>query len=194
MVIVSAARFETAPLLAHCADCHVPVTYIECGVGIFPATVCGEESRALCAEQEVLFVGTGGTFADFSAIEIVRGTSINWLPTARRLGLSYAVDTTPQLLPIPSSHHHDLPTRDIICAPDISKVHALPDSLQPVNCVENIEAYAFLRAIIPVAKTIDVILAITNTVGEKAHGQWQHNHQHAALLTAEYVGARLQNL
>lgn len=191
MIIVSAAGFETSPLLARCADQSIPVTYVECGIGVFLATICGENSRSLCAGQEVLFIGTCGTFVDFTAIEIVKGRSINWLPTARRLDLSYAVDETPQLLLTSSLYCDDLPARDIICAPDISKVCTLPVSLQPTNCVENIEAYAFLRAIIPVAKTIDVILAITNAIGEEAHRQWQRNQQRAASLTAEYVSARL---
>ena len=57
-------------------------------------------------------------------------------------------------------------------------------------CVENVEAYAFLSALGATAKTVDVLLAVTNAVGKEAHQQWQQHHAQAAQLTAAYVMQR----
>ena len=38
---------------------------------------------------------------------------------------------------------------------------------------ENIESYACLPLLAKTAKTIDVLLAITNALGQQAHQHWQ---------------------
>ena len=191
MIIASAAKFETEPLQTEMAKCAADIGWIFCSVGVIAAAAAGQRTQALCHNQEVLFIGTCGTFGTFKKVELCRAKTIHWSPTCARAGLSYAVDETPPLLLNSSSCYHDLPAVEVFCAPNLSLTNTLPSTAQEgMLCVENVEAYAFLSALCATAKTVDVLLAVTNAVGKDAHQQWLQHHTQAAKLTAAYVMQR----
>ena len=84
-----------------------------------------------------------------------------------------------------------MPAAEVFCAPNISLTNALPTTAQAdMLCVENVEAYAFLSLLGETARSVDVLLAVTNAVGKDAHQQWRQCHAQAAALTAEGVVQR----
>ena len=190
MIIAAAAEFETEPLrlkIARQAD----VDWVCCGVGVLAAAAAGQRWQSLCRGREVLFIGTCGTFGTFKKIALCRAHTLHWSPTCARIGSSYAVDETPPRSLNSSAHYSDLPAAAVFCAPNISLTNTLPAATQAgMLAVENIEAYAFLSMLCDSAQSIDVLLAITNAVGEDAQRQWQQHHAQAAQLTATYVRRR----
>ena len=70
MIIASAAKFETKPLQAEMAKCAADIGWIFCGVGVLAAAAAGQRAKALCHNQEVLFIGTCGTFGTFKKVEL----------------------------------------------------------------------------------------------------------------------------
>ena len=191
MIIASAAKFETKPLQAEVAKCAADIDWVFCGVGVLAAAAAGQRMQALSRDQEVLFIGTCGTFGTFKKVELCRTKTIHWSPTCARAGLSYAVDKTPPLSLNSSACYDALPAAEVFCAPNVSLTNTLPSAAQEdMLRVENIEAYAFLSELCATAKTVDVLLAVTNAVGKDAHQQWLQYHTQAAKLTAEYVVQR----
>ena len=189
MLIISAAEFEAEPLRAALAQ-HTDINWLTCGVGVLAAsaTAAAEHAQAACRGQEVLFIGSCGTFGEFTDVALCQAQTIHWSPTCARDGLSYAVDNTPPLQLNSSTHYHDLPSAEVFCAPNISLTTTLPlNAKKGMLHVENIESYACLPLLAKTAKTIDVLLAITNALGKQAHQHWQENYTKAAVLTAEYV-------
>lgn len=190
MVIVSAAEFETKPLRTALTQ-QANVDWLACGVGALAAATAGQRLHIPCRGREVLFIGTCGTFNKFKQVELCRIKTLHWSPTCERVGLSYAVDETPPLPLNSSGCYDDLPAAEVFCAPNISLTNALPAAAQAgMLCVENVEAYACLSLLTKTARSIDVLLAITNAVGKDAHPQWQRYHIQAAELTATYVMQR----
>ena len=187
MIIISAAQFETAPLHAKLKG-EVDIDWALCGVGALAAAAAGQRLQAACRGREVLFIGTCGTFGNFNRVELCRAHTLHWSPTCGRAGLAYAVDETPPLALASSACYEDLPAAQVFCAPNVSVINTLPEAAQAdMLCVENIEAYACLFSLAKTAKTVDVLLAITNAIGKDAHQQWRKHHAQAATLTAEYV-------
>ena len=185
-VFVSAAPFEVQPLQTALSS--QAASWITCGIGVIAAAAAGVRARSLCRGQEVLFIGTCGTFAAFTGITLCRARTLHWSPTCARAGLSYAVAETPSLPLNASPCYMKLPAAEVFCAPNVSLVATLPASSPATTlCVENIEAYAFLTTLGGVAHTVDVLLAITNKVGKTAQQQWQQHHAQAAALTATYI-------
>ena len=179
MIIVSAARYEAEPLLASFPDWQ----YIECGVGIFAASVAALRNYQRLIGQDILYVGSCGSFKPFTGIEVVRGDSIVWLPTCERMSASYAVADTPILSVQCRSEFSSISSCQVICSPNVSKQLTHQDDHQ----VENIEAYAFFYPIHNHIRSAQILLAITNQVGEQAHQQWQANYRQAAKQVQQVV-------
>ena len=179
MIVVSAAKYEAEPLLAVCPDWQ----YIECGVGIFAAATTAAQNHQLFVGQDILYVGSCGSFKPFKTIEVVRGDSIAWLPTCERLSASYTVADTPTLSLQCQPEFASMPSCQVICAPNVSKQF----TPQGDNQVENIEAYAFFHPIHRHIRSAQIILAITNQVGRHAHQQWQENYLPAAKLIRQTI-------
>ena len=173
LVVVSAVRYEAEPILSAIPDCD----YIECGVGIFASTVSAQKHRSLCAGKDILYVGSCGSFTEFKNIEIIKGKSSRWSPTCERNGLSYPVITMPDLQLTSIQELTSIPSKQIVCASNVSLVCS-GSELQ----VENIEVYSFFLQIINIVRSANVILAITNQVGENAHKQWEENYQRGAMM------------
>lgn len=191
--IVAAARFEVEPLknaVEHLG--YVPEVHLV-GIGAINAAKNARLVAEACRGKNVVFVGTCGTFGEFSKPQLITGTEIHWLPTSDRMGFSYTVkDTAPAITiknPLPSIA--GLPSKKIMCGPSISKVTTLPDGYTPHEWVENLELYSCAQEISAKAASFSVIFCITNAIGPDAHVQWKEHFANAATETAEYFKSRL---
>jgi hypothetical protein len=193
-VLIAAAKFELDPLCSTLQERgHTPETRLT-GVGALNAAKKALKFGELCRGREVIFVGTCGIFGTFSQkVSLVRAKEVIWLPTCERVKMSYTVkDTAPPIrLPDAPPWAASLPERKVICTPGISLIGTLPDYVGPEPAVENLELYSCIGEIAANAKSLAVVLAITNAVGEDSHAQWRQHFAEAAGMTAEFIGARL---
>lgn len=186
LVVVSATPYEVEPFLKRLTVAKIAYTYIECGIGALDASANGALNQERCRNHRVIFIGTCGIYAPFREVEIVQISAVHWLPLCQSLGQSYTVSDTPPLI-VPSNSRWSLRKIDLICTPNISLVGTMLGN----NYGENLEAYAFLRSIIDSASSIDVVMAVTNSVGEQAHRQWQDNHRYARDMCSDIVAHAL---
>lgn len=182
LFVVSATPYEVEPFLKRLTSVGVAHTYIECGIGALTASANGALNRERCRNHRVIFVGTCGIYAPFHEVEVVQVATIHWLPLCQSLGQSYTVSDTPPLT-IPSLNRWSLRKIDLICTPNVSLIGMMRGN----NYGENLEAYAFLRSLIDDASSIDVLMAITNSVGEQAHQQWLANNRRARDLCSDVI-------
>ncbi len=193
IVVIAAAKFELDPLVSALQEKGINPTTKLVGIGALNAAKRAKLVAEACRGRHVVFVGTCGTFGNFSKMHLVRASEVIWLPTCERMQLSYTVkDTAPPIsLPPPPAYCSTLPERRVICSPGISLVSKLPDSFSPELCVENLELYSCVSEIISQASSLAVILAVTNAVGPDSHSQWRQHFAGAAGATAEYLCGRL---
>lgn len=189
LVVVSATPYEVEPFLEQLTIADIAHTYIECGIGALNASANGALNRERCRDHQVIFIGTCGIYAPFRKVEVVQINTVHWLPLCQSLGQSYTVSNTPPLV-VPSNSRWPLRRIDLICTPNISLVGTMLGN----NYGENLEAYAFLRSIIDSASSIDVVMAVTNSVGEQAHQQWQDNHQSARDMCSNFLRRALPSV
>ena len=183
MYIVSAAEYETAPLLAHLHG--QDKTYFACGIGVFSAHAFALKHQELFVDQDILYVGSAGISKGFRGIELRRASSIHWLPTCQRQKMSYTIAKTPPMRINPLPVFHPILKCETICSPNVSLVPA------EGTYMENIEAYAFFLPLLDKVRSINVILAITNEIGHHAHQQWRENYLQAAEILGERVAELL---
>ena len=192
-LLIAAAKFELDPLVhALQAAGHSPIAKL-CGIGAINAAKAARSLAEACRGQDVIFVGTCGTFAAFQKVHLIRATDVSWLPTGERLGFAYTVkDSAPPVsLPEPPAPFMNLPPRRVLCSPTISLVAKLPEGCSPDQVVENLELYSCIGDVAASARSVAVVLAVTNAIGPDAHGQWRQNFAVAAGMTAEYIKSRV---
>ncbi len=188
-VIIAAAKFEVDPLVSGLQQRgHTPDTVLA-GVGAIAAAKKSRSIADQCRGRNVIFVGTCGSFANFSKVYLVRATDVSWSPTCERLKVSYTVkDSAPPItLPDVPSYFQGLPAKRVLCSPGISLVSALPEGFVSESTVENLELYSCISEIIQQCQSLSVVLAVTNFVGPESHLQWKQNYGLAAGMTAEYI-------
>lgn len=191
--IVAAARFEVEPLKNVVEQLgFVPEVHLV-GIGAINAAKNARAVGEACRGKNVVFVGTCGTFGEFTKPQLITGTEIHWMPTSDRMGFSYTVKDTAPAITIKNtlSALSSLPARKIMCSPSISKVATLPDGYNPQDWVENLELYSCAQEISSKAATFSVVFSVTNGIGPDAHVQWKENFANAATETAEYVKSRV---
>ena len=193
--IFVAASFEAEPLAKLLQTHSLDFTVTPVGIGAIAAATGIEVNAQNARGRHAVFVGTCGSFAPFTAPELITPSRVLWLPTCERAGLSYSIpDTTPEIScensgPLTSTLREAV----VVCAPNISLSALLPASLDGVKTVENVELYCCYRQLKDNALTLSVVLATTNEIGKNAHQQWKANHKHAAQLTADYLGKQIRN-
>lgn len=188
-VVIAAAKFEVDPLVNGLQQRgHTPDTLLV-GVGAIAAAKKSRQIAEQCRGRDVIFVGTCGSFANFSRVYLIRASEVSWSPTCERLKFSYTVkDSAPSVaLPEASPFCQGLPVRRVICSPGISLVSALPEGFATETTVENLELYSCISEIVQQCQSLSVVLAVTNFVGPESHLQWKQNYALAAGMTAEYL-------
>ncbi len=199
-LIVSAAPFEIAPLVARLEKKRLDFKVAECGIGALTAASRARELGDAAAGRHVIFVGTSGTFAPFTEPCLCTASRVIWLPACERLGLGYGiprgslheVHLSPE---VTSSLTSGLPAMTVICSPSISLEAGFTDDLlrvlDPELCVENLELFSCIKPLLDSADGVEVILGITNQIGPEAHEQWLKFHAKVAEMTADYIVEKL---
>lgn len=193
-LIISAARFEVEPLLKMLDANRVPFTYAATGIGALAAAANAAKLGQLAADKNVIFIGTAGTFGAFDQPFLCAPKRVAWLPACERLGLAYGVPRGQ--IPLLSVEKKslisaELQSLDVICGPSISLQGGFAEHLAsvfvPEQTAENLELFSCLEQIQKAAMTVDVMLGITNCIGENAHAQWKQWHAVAAEMSARHV-------
>ncbi len=190
-VILSAASFEVAPLKSGLFD------FKTCGIGSLNASMArGSLEKSLCG-RDVIFVGTCGSFYSFTEVHLVRGGEVFWYPPCERAGLSWSIENLhPPLALRASPLLADLPMRTVVTSPTISKEKDLPplgdNSLSAKIAVENLELYPVVSYLLPVVRSLQVVLAVTNEICSEGRQQWRAHHKKAAEITALYLNSKLR--
>lgn len=185
-VIIAAAELELTPIRKRLAGCE----YLIAGVGCLEAAKQAHRLASVCADKNVIVVGSCGSFAPFKSCQLIYAQKIYFLPIGERLKLSYAisdVNPTIELVKTPSWVKR-LQEKAVICSPSISLSSDLANQFgSKKDYVENLELYSFVGEIHTVCRSLAVVLAITNELCEQAHSQWQQNHQEAATMVADFL-------
>ena len=197
-LIVSAAAFEITPLTERLHRRGLDFTTAECGIGALAAAGRAAELAVAAKDRHVIFIGTAGTFGLFTGPRLCTASRIVWLPTCERLGLGYGIPrgTLHEVgLSPPQNAAVGLTAMTVICSPSISLQAGFTDDLlavlDPVACVENLELFSCIKPLLASARSVDVVLGITNAVGSGAHDQWKKWHREAAEITAAHVEEKL---
>ncbi len=199
-LLVSAAPFEAEPTLAACKKAGLDVSYASCGIGPLHAAKAEHNLKELAAGREVIFIGTCGSFLPGQGLQLVHATKTIWFTPCLQAGIAWAIDGLYPVidLPPPPKSAPPLPKKIIATSSTISRERAYlrnTETLLPFpekDLVENCELYACAEGL-KAARSLLVVMAITNEIGPNARSQWKNNFGPAAELTAEYVVKYLQN-
>ena len=186
LIIIAAVDFEFSPLKKLFPD----AIFFEFGIGALAAAARISAAKSKFENKDILYIGTAGTFSKFENVEVVRASTVAWLPTCQRQNLSYSVEKNPLLTLNSHSQFASISPRNVVCAPNVSLVDNLPAELTPKNTIENIELYSVASHLLPIAKSFTAVLGITNAVGKNSHEQWKANFKTAA----NEIALTLQNI
>lgn len=191
MVIISAADFEVAPIKK--LEVFHKQKFVSCGIGSLAAAKNAYKLISQIRGEDVVIVGTCGFFGDFVGVELVTGEDVYWLPSGQRLGYAWSIEKEiPHIKLSCTSYFEQLPKRTILSSPTISKYKGMTGTLKGIFCdegsmVENLELYPLVSQINPYAKSISIILGVTNEICLLARDQWKRHYKEAAIKTADYL-------
>lgn len=191
MLFISAAEFEVKPLRASLGANH---TYLSCGIGSLNAAKHEAFLIEQCRGQDVVFLGTCGTLGDFKEVELVTVDRVLWLPPCERLDVSWSIEQLhPPIDLTVGPLCQQLPVKTLLTSPTIAKSSEIKEDIRNAyelkpnsELIENLELYCCL-GIKDVAKTLNIILAITNQVCPEGRQQWRRHFVKAAELTSSFI-------
>lgn len=188
LTIIAAAKFEVEPLKNALEQLGFAPEVQIVGIGALNAAKNARGVAEACRGRTAVFVGTCGSFSEFSRPVLITGQEVYWLPTSDRLGISYSIKDSAPPIKLRKSLEltNGLPSKKIICGPSISKIGTLPDNFLSDSCVENLELYSCAAEIEAKATSFSVILCVTNLVGPDSHQQWKEHFASAATETANF--------
>jgi hypothetical protein len=181
LVIASAAMFEAKATISLFEKKDIPFTYIEVGVGAIQASAISKSFSSLVEGRHVLFLGSCGTSATFSAPYLVQAKSVHWNPGDVRRGHGYLVPNAEPSIHLRSINSHRIDSIDIACA---SSIALLTDNRPDIY--ENLELYSVARNWVPMAATMTAVLGVTNHIGPNAHSEWVKNFKDVSFQTSNY--------
>ena len=198
-IVISVAKYEAQPTLDLLASNGFDPDYFEHGVSV-NAALKAYDLGEFVTDRDVFYVTSAGSFnPDNEGRDLPYLVTVNnsiFMPTAYRMGLGNAL---PNLFPnielTIENDLNDLPVRSVLTSPTISYSDAINISSLPEasRLIENMEVY-YLKAALSRARSVRIIVAITNNIGPNAGKEYQQNHVKAAQMTADYVLKTLQNM
>lgn len=200
LLVISATAEEAAPTLAVLAKHGLTFAAHVCGIGPLAAAKASLSLKTAAQGKRVLYLGSAGCFQAFAEPYLVSVGRVWWLPTGERMGYAKHMPALYPPLDLAPSEWLDLPLCQLLTATSVSLNAAFAGNLADSDpglfagktpFIENMEAYAILSELLPVASRLEVVMGITNAVGPEGSEQWLKNWKKVAHLTAEYVEARL---
>ena len=175
--IVSAARFEVEPLLAHLQKEKKLYEYLEIGIGVFQSMKTTLNHLDFFQNSDVYYFGTCGTVTSFHQPQVFAVKSVAWQSIGERLGKSHRIQNTDPVIPLAADGV------DCICASNLSlSIESLAQDV-----VENVELYGVATALQNTSSKLRAFLCSTNQIGLQGHEQWVKHHQDATLSTRDFV-------
>ena len=190
ITILSAVEFEVTPLK------QMPFKFETFGIGPIHAALHAQHIAEKIQDEDVLYIGTCGIFGRFQEIQLVTTNRVLWLPTSERTGHSASIEGVYPGISFPSVIQ-DLPKSTVISCSNISLTDeikpALSESLSLTGLlVENLELYSLMPTLLTHARSVSILLAITNSVGPEGRQEWRQNFREASQLTADYVRKQIK--
>jgi len=192
MLVAAAAPFEVGSLPSFFAG--VPsVNFFFFGIGSLEAARQSHMLREAARGKDVLFLGTCGSWAALSPVSLLTVDRVVWLPLCERLDLSWSLEGLEAPLFLPNTFE-GLPSYTLLAAPTIAKIREVGSMArdryelgEAEKWVENLELYTCVKAVLPVAKRVRILLACTNRVGLEGRKEWRENFHQAARAIEAYV-------
>lgn len=188
LLVLSAARFEAEQSLEVLKKKYA-VEYYEIGIGPIPAAKSDVHLQEICKGRDVLYLGSCGSFYPYEDLHLITVDKVYWMPACLRMGLS----SVPEGLYSPYEFQisNSLEKKSVLTSATISLVDMIDEkqkfNLPPAqHLVENMELYACAPSLLK-AKTLNIILGVTNQVGPQGHDQWLANFKKIAKMTAEFL-------
>ena len=192
IVVVSAASFEIAPLIEKFTN----LKFIHCGIGSFQASYAAAVSQQDLTNKDIIFVGTCGTFNNFTGIELISIKDTLWMDAGERLGSSVSIENLYPQLKLKNYTFDGLKTKTAITSSALSQSNEIHEKwrtlLAKENLVENLELYPFYYYVRKIVRSFSAVLAITNELSPLGRGQWKNNFKQAAHLTGDYLSDYLK--
>lgn len=203
LLIVAAVEFEVRPLMETLAKLGIKTEFAATGIGCLNAARSSDRLQQLAHDKDVLYVGTAGSFAEFTGPKLVRAERVEWLPPCVRHDKAWAIEglDPPIELPPGASWAQSLPSATVLCSPTIAKSpelgswrseasrqQALASKDQHPELIENLELYSCAEALSQSSRSFTAIFGITNAVGPDGRKQWREHFKGLAEMTAGFVG------
>ena len=189
-LIVSAAKFEAAPLLASLEKKSVNFHYFETGIGPLEAAKSASQLETLTSDAHVYFLGSCGSFSSFKEPYLISAKQTFWMPAGIRTGISdFNEDWYPPISLKENPMEKKLPKKIILTSPEISHSNVITrKSLteSSTQYYENMELYPLAPALNK-AKTLTTVLGVTNAIGPTARAEWKKYFKQISLMTEEYL-------
>ncbi len=193
MLIASAATFEIAPLRVDFSQDPF-VSFFTFGIGAIEAARREGAFLSAAEGKDVWLVGTCGSWSAFSGVSLITTDRLIWLPMCERAKLAESIEGVESSYSLmPGKAVSGLPVYTLLCGPTISISDFIHPQIQKkfqiesAQLAENIELYVCAKNLLSVAKSVHVLLAITNQVGADGRKQWKENFQAAAKITSAFI-------
>lgn len=180
--LISAVPFESSPTHELLKSYEIPVKSHHLGIGPLNSRDFKPQIANL-AGTKVIYIGTAGSFGNFSKPYLTQVKRAIWSPTGERLSLAKSFDSLFPPVEFTLSNH-DL--QQVTCVGSTS-VSLCDKSIFSSASVENMELYPIASALQQHCPDLHILFGITNQVGPEGSKQWQQNHQATAQLTADYL-------
>lgn len=197
ILVVAAARFEAEPTLKLLDQMKYPYEFFAIGVGCILAAKRCYDLAAKAKGKYTFYIGSCGIFGDFKSPYLVSANIVYWMPTCSRIGVS--LDFSKFYPPIKLKESSGTLSRfNILTSSSVSLTDKFSLSARGVFkdesvLAENMELYSVAEAL-NTSNKLWTILGVTNSIGKKAHSQWNNHHKEVANLSAVFIRKTLNNL
>lgn len=195
LLLISAVGFEAKPTIDMLTKNNIDHEYMEIGIGPINAAKSSALLKAKAKGKNVIYIGSAGTFDDFTSPFLVSVDQVLWMPTAERMGTAKFMEGLHKPINIPATNNFSLPSMTVLTSTSVSLDASIELSLlpEPSHLIENMEAYSVAGELIEVAESVDIIFGITNGVGPDGSTDWVKNFKKISFMTSDYLEKELFN-
>ena len=192
LLIISAVGFEAKPTLDMLEKNNIEHEYMEIGIGPINAAKSTTALKEKAKGKNVIYLGSAGSFGEFSYPYLVTVNKVYWMPTAERMGIAKYMEDLHKPISIPATGNFDLQAKIVLTSTSVSLDASISlDLPEQSKLIENMEAYSVAAELNEVAESVDIIFGITNGVGPDGSKDWVKNFKKISAMTAEYLESQL---
>ena len=192
LLVISAVGFEAKPTLDMLEKNNIEHEYMEIGIGPINAAKSTTALKEKAKGKNVIYLGSAGSFGEFSAPYLVMVNKVYWMPTAERMGIAKYMEDLHKPISIPATGNFDLQAKTVLTSTSVSLDASISlDLPEQSKLIENMEAYSVAAELNEVAESVDIIFGITNGVGPEGSKEWVKNFKKISAMTAEYLESQL---